>query len=164
MSRMTIPWKPTKLGNPDAKPDGILDRFPGTYGTDVTLECTEFTCRCPVTKQPDWATITVHYVVNQRIVESKSVKLFLETYRDTGIFHEHLAWELLEAFVAALDPLSCTVIVRFNSRGGIAITAKASYQPTGHSRLRRARAPSCRVLRKGDPLFDKLPKYKKVPV
>jgi len=117
----------TKLGNPDAKLDKVLETFPGTHGTEVTLECTEFTCRCPVTNQPDWATITINYVVQAKVVESKSVKLFLETYRDTGIFHEHLAWELLDTFVEALDPLFCSVVVRFNTRGGIAITAKAFF-------------------------------------
>jgi len=118
----------TKLGNPDAEPGEELEVFPGTKGTKVTLKCTEFTCRCPVTNQPDWSTIVVHYVARWKIVESKSVKLFLETYRDKGVFHEHLVWELLDVFVEALDPLSCTVSVKFNSRGGIAITAQASYK------------------------------------
>jgi len=128
MSNWTNPDSITKLGNLDAKPDKVLETFPGTWGTEVTLECTEFTCRCPVTNQPDWATITVHYVVQAKVVESKSVKLFLETYRDTGIFHEHLVWELLDAFADALDPLSCSVVARFNTRGGIAITAEAYFE------------------------------------
>lgn len=120
----------TKLGNPNAKPDKVLETFPGTYGTEVTLCCTEFTCRCPVTNQPDWATIIIHYIVQRDVVESKSVKLFLETFRDTGVFHECLVWDLLDAFVYVLHPLSCSVTVKFNSRGGIAITAKASYEST----------------------------------
>ena len=97
----------------------------------VKMHCHEFTCRCPVTRQPDWAQITIDYVPNQWIVESKSLKLYLETFREEGIFHEHLAQVLLDAFVAAARPLSCSVTVSFNVRGGIAITATASYEQEG---------------------------------
>lgn len=133
MARMTIPWglspeRLTKLGH-DASPSKDLERFPCTQkGIVVTLDCTEFTCRCPVTNQPDWAQIVITYVADRWIVESKSVKLYLETFRDEGIFHEHLAVVVLDDFVDTLDPLSCIVTVHFNTRGGIAITAKASYE------------------------------------
>lgn len=119
-----------KLGDKDAQVDGVLEWFP--IGADqppleITLECTEFTCRCPVTGQPDWATIVIEYVPHLRIVESKSLKMYLESFRDTGIFHEHLAIRILEDLVSALKPQKCTVTVRFNTRGGIAISAKAKY-------------------------------------
>lgn len=97
----------------------------------VKMHCHEFTCRCPVTRQPDWAQITIDYVPNEWIVESKSLKLYLETFREEGIFHEHLAQVLLDDFVAAARPLSCSVTVSFNVRGGIAITATASYEREG---------------------------------
>jgi 7-cyano-7-deazaguanine reductase len=93
----------------------------------VTLHCSEFTCCCPLTKQPDWATIDIEYVPDGKIAESKSVKLYLETFRDRGIFHEHLAKVLCDDFVEALAPLSCTVVVHFNVRGGIAIDAEQVY-------------------------------------
>ncbi len=93
----------------------------------VKMHGTEFTCRCPVTGQPDWAQITIEYVPDQSIVESKSLKLYLETFRDEGIFHEHLAQVLLDDVVAAARPLSCAVTVNFNVRGGIAISATATY-------------------------------------
>jgi len=120
----------TKLGNKDAQADGVLEWFPLRdlrAPLDVTLECTEFTCRCPVTNQPDWATIVIEYKPRSRIIESKSVKLYLETYREVGVFHEHLAAQILDDFVKVLEPYRCSVTVYFNSRGGIAISATASY-------------------------------------
>jgi 7-cyano-7-deazaguanine reductase len=118
----------TKLGNPEARPDRQLEVFETRDpALRVTLDCAEFTCRCPITGQPDWATITISYVPGGRIVESKSVKLYLETFREEGIFHEHLATTIRDDFVAALDPRSLEVTVHFNSRGGIAISAQSSY-------------------------------------
>jgi 7-cyano-7-deazaguanine reductase len=121
----------TKLGNPDARADRSLEVFETADQTlRVVLECAEFTCRCPLTNQPDWATITIAYTPRSRIVESKSVKLYLETFREQGIFNEHLATTIRDDFVAALDPLSLDVTANFNSRGGIAISATSSYDAT----------------------------------
>ena len=120
----------TKLGNPDAQVDGVLETIEMPYlhkVGEVHLHCTEFTCRCPITNQPDWAVIDIHYGPDTRIVESKSVKMYLETWRDKGVFHELLAQHLLNAFVTVLEPIWLEVIVRFNTRGGIAITASASW-------------------------------------
>jgi len=117
------------LGKPDAQPSRELDTFEN-LAKDITvvLHCQEFTCRCPVTGQPDWATIDIEYRPDKRIVESKSVKLYLETYREQGIFHEHLAQQILDDFVRALDPLECQVTVHFNVRGGIAIDATTKHR------------------------------------
>jgi len=117
------------LGKPDAKPSRELDTFEN-IAKDITvvLHCHEFTCRCPITGEPDWATIDIEYKPDKRIVESKSVKLYLETYREEGIFHEHLAQQILDDFVRALDPLECQVTVRFNVRGGISIDATTRYR------------------------------------
>lgn len=120
----------TKLGQ-KATPDRNLEVFPSRSrpgALTVTLHCTEFTCRCPVTAQPDWAQIDIEYVPDQSVVESKSLKLYLETFREQGIFHEHLAQVVLDDLVAAARPLSGTVTVRFNVRGGIAIAAAATYR------------------------------------
>lgn len=118
----------TKLGNKGAEVDGVLEYFPlkeDSAGLTVTLECTEFTCRCPVTNQPDWATIVIKYRPTSKVVESKSLKMYLETFREVGIFHEHLAQKILKDLVTILDPWWCSVTVHFNTRGGIAISATA---------------------------------------
>lgn len=118
----------TKLGNPDAKSDRAIEAFPIDDPTQViTLDCAEFTCRCPITGQPDWATISISYRPCTLAVETKSLKLYLETFREEGIFHEHLATRMRDDLVAALQPVSLTVTVRFNARGGIAVTASSSY-------------------------------------
>jgi 7-cyano-7-deazaguanine reductase len=118
----------TKLGNPDARADRRLEAFETADTTlQVVLHCREFTCRCPITGQPDWAEITISYRPKAKIVESKSVKLYLETFREEGIFHEHLATTIRDDFVAALDPRSLDVTVMFSQRGGIAIDATSSY-------------------------------------
>jgi len=105
-----------------------LETFPN-LADDITVHlwCTEFTCRCPVTHQPDWATIDITYRAGKKVLESKSMKLYLETYREEGIFHEHLAKKILDDLVAALEPLECFVTVNFHVRGGIAIDATAHY-------------------------------------
>ncbi len=118
----------TKLGNPDAAADRRLEAFPiADRSQTITLECAEFTCRCPITGQPDWAHITVEYRPDEWAVETKSVKLYLETFREEGIFHEHLATVIRDDFVAALKPRELSVTVNFNSRGGIALRAVSRY-------------------------------------
>lgn len=114
----------TKLGKV-SKPSRTLETFPSHGGKqmEVTLHCTEFTCVCPLTGQPDYAEIEITYVPGNFIVESKSMKLYLETFRDVGIFHEHLARDIGEDFVKFVKPTSVSVTVRFNVRGGIAIDA-----------------------------------------
>lgn len=108
---------------------GGLETFPSHSlpgNLTVTLCCTEFTCRCPVTGQPDWADIIITYTANRKIVESKSVKLYMEQFREKGIFHEHLAKLICDDFQKILDPLKISVSVEFNIRGGISITATES--------------------------------------
>jgi 7-cyano-7-deazaguanine reductase len=118
----------TKLGDPEARADRRLEAFDTEDRTlEVVLHCREFTCRCPITGQPDWAEITIAYRPAAKIVEGKSVKLYLETFREEGIFHEHLATTIRDDFVAALSPQSLQVTVSFNQRGGIAIDATSSY-------------------------------------
>lgn len=114
----------SKLGA-SAKPERILEVFPNHAGSGmtVTLNCAEFTCRCPQTGQPDYATIVITYVPDKWVVESKSMKLYLETYRDEGVFHEHLAVDIANDFIKFVKPKSVNVTVNFNVRGGIAISA-----------------------------------------
>jgi 7-cyano-7-deazaguanine reductase len=118
----------TKLGNPEARADRALEAFTIEDTTqEITLTCSEFTCRCPLTGQPDWARIVIDYRPDGLALETKSLKLYLETFREEGIFHEHLATTIRDDFVAALDPESLQVTVSFNQRGGIAIDATSSY-------------------------------------
>ncbi|MEZ4668246.1 MAG: preQ(1) synthase [Anaerolineae bacterium] len=120
----------TLLGHEVKQPVRQLETFPnqhpGRHYT-VTLECPEFTCVCPMTGQPDFATITIRYVPDQRIVESKSLKLYLWSYRNEGVFHEHVTNRILDDLVEALDPIECHVTGAFAVRGGIALTVDAHH-------------------------------------
>jgi 7-cyano-7-deazaguanine reductase len=120
----------TKLGNPDAAADGALEAFDvDDTALEIVLDCSEFTCRCPVTAQPDWATIEIRYRPGPRVVETKSLKLYLETFREVGIFHEHAARRIRDDLVTLLEPAALAVTMRFNRRGGIAVAATSSYPP-----------------------------------
>lgn len=114
----------TKLGK-KASASRTLEVFPNYAPGQITvnLHCKEFTCLCPMTHQPDFATIDIAYVPDKLVVESKSVKLYMETFRNEGIFHEHLAVDIAKDFIQFLNPISIDVVVRFNVRGGIAIDA-----------------------------------------
>jgi 7-cyano-7-deazaguanine reductase len=119
----------TKLGNVNAKAERTLEVFPNHAPgkITVTLNCKEFTSFCPVTHQPDYAQIDIIYVPDKFVVESKSLKLYLETYRNEGVFHEHLAVDIAQDFIKYIKPLSVTVIAHFNVRGGIAISAEYTW-------------------------------------
>ncbi len=93
----------------------------------VTLKTDEFTCLCPATGQPDFARLTIEYVPDRKIVESKSLKLYLWSFRNQGIFNEHLANVILDDLVAALSPKWCRVSADFAVRGGIAISVQAEH-------------------------------------
>lgn len=118
------------LGNTQNKPQSTLETFPNrnpgrAYVVELTTD--EFTCLCPATGQPDFARITVRYVPGPRIVESKSLKLYFWSYRNQGVFHEHVTNKVLDDLVAALEPTWCEVIGEFGVRGGIAITVRAEH-------------------------------------
>ena len=93
----------------------------------VTLTTDEFTCVCPKTGQPDFAAITVTYIPNKSIVESKSLKLYFQTYRNKGVFHEHVTNLILDDIVNVIKPKWCQVVAEFGIRGGIAITVDAEF-------------------------------------
>lgn len=119
----------TLLGR-EAKPSKRLETFPNHHPDRryvVRLETDEFTCLCPATGQPDFANILVEYIPNQKIIESKSFKLYLWSYRNEGVFHEHVINKILEDLVAALEPHWCRVIGAFQIRGGINITVEAEH-------------------------------------
>lgn len=93
----------------------------------VHLETNEFTCICPKTGLPDFATIYVDYKPDKLCVELKSFKLYLHTFRNIGIFHEHVANRILDDFVAASKPRSARIRTEFNPRGGIETTVEREY-------------------------------------
>jgi 7-cyano-7-deazaguanine reductase len=86
---------------------------------EIRMECPEFTCLCPMTSQPDFATIRVSYVPDQLCVELKSLKLYLWSYRSEGAFHEAVTNRILDDLVAAIKPRRITVEGDFMVRGGI---------------------------------------------
>ena len=120
----------TQLGHKTRAPSRALETFPNRApGRDyvVSLSTDEFTCLCPVTGQPDFATIRVQYVPDKKIVESKSLKLYFWSFRGEGVFHEHVTNRILDDLVAALSPRWCRVTGRFAVRGGIGIRVIAEH-------------------------------------
>jgi 7-cyano-7-deazaguanine reductase len=107
------------------RPSKQLETFPNPRpGREYVIhfECPEFTCLCPMTGQPDFATITIEYVPDERCVELKSLKLYLWSYRDEGAFHEAVTNQICDDLVAALAPRKITVNGKFLVRGGITTT------------------------------------------
>src|SRR6266508_1254231 len=86
---------------------------------EISMECPEFTCVCPRTGQPDFATIRINYVPDKLCVELKSLKLYLWSYRDEGAFHEAVTNRILDDLALAMQPRRLQVIGDFNVRGGI---------------------------------------------
>ena len=108
-----------------------LDTFPYEFvGREIKInfEIPEFTAICPFSDFPDFATIRLEYVPNQRCVELRSLKLYINSFRQIKIFHEHVINVILEDFVAACDPLSVELEGDFNIRGNIKTIVKASYR------------------------------------
>jgi 7-cyano-7-deazaguanine reductase len=107
------------------RPTKQLDTFPNPRpGREyhIEFECPEFTCLCPMTGQPDFATILIDYVPGELCVELKSLKLYLWSFRDEGAFHEAVTNWICDDLVAAITPRSITVVGTFRVRGGITTT------------------------------------------
>lgn len=94
---------------------------------EVRCECPELTCLCPRTGQPDFATVTITYVPDISIVELKSLKGYLWSFRDEGHFHEDVTNRILDDLVAAISPRAITVQTHWNVRGGISTTVTARH-------------------------------------
>lgn len=93
----------------------------------IDFEIPEFTAICPFSDFPDFATIKLKYVPNERCIELKSLKLYINSFREVKIFHEHLINVILEDFVLACDPLKVEMEGDFNVRGNIKTVVRASY-------------------------------------
>jgi 7-cyano-7-deazaguanine reductase len=100
---------------------------------DYTIRMTlpEFTCLCPKTGQPDFATLKLEYVPDERCVELKSLKLYIVSFRDRGAFHEAVTNEILRELVAVTGPRFLRLSAEFNVRGGIYTTVVAEHRKAG---------------------------------
>lgn len=112
----------------------LLETFPNPKPQrDYTIEhrFPEFTSVCPITGQPDFARMTVRYVADQKCIELKSLKFYMNAYRNEGIFYEAITNKILDDLVAVCEPRSMTVISEWNPRGGFTSTITASYEKDG---------------------------------
>lgn len=115
---------------PASPAEARLETFDNLYADRdyvIEFDCPEYTSLCPVTGQPDFGRIVLRYVPDKQCIESKSLKLYLYSFRNTGTFHEEAVNTILDAVVAACAPRRAEVIGRFRPRGGIAINVKAAY-------------------------------------
>jgi 7-cyano-7-deazaguanine reductase len=113
------------------KPSKQLETFPNPNPErdyEISFECPEFTCLCPMTGQPDFATLHIQYVPDRRCVELKSLKLYLWSFRNEGNFHEAVTNRILDDLVKAIRPRRMTVVGDFYVRGGIHTVVTASHE------------------------------------
>lgn len=132
---------PTNLQNLDIRPTPReemtlypLDTFPYDYvGREIWVEfdIPEFTAICPFSDFPDFAIIRLKYMPNERCIELKSLKLYINSFREVKIFHEHVINLILEDFVKACDPLKVEIEGDFHVRGNIKTVVRASYNRDG---------------------------------
>ena len=108
----------------------ILETFPNRYPQRdywIRFDCAEFTSVCPVTGQPDFARIRIEYIPGERCVETKSLKFYLASFRNTQAFNEEISNRILEDLVRACDPRRMIVHGEFSARGGISVTVDAAH-------------------------------------
>ncbi len=109
----------------------VLETFDNQHpGRDYTIEivCPEFTSVCPKTGQPDFGTLTITYTPEAKCVELKSLKFYLQRFRNEGIFYEHVTNRILDDLVAATEPRRMTLVAAFTARGGITTTVTARFE------------------------------------
>ncbi len=137
----------TLLGNTGVKypteyDPGILETFDNKHPDNeylVTFTCPEFTSLCPKTGQPDFAKIIINYIPRQKMVESKSLKLYLFSFRNHGDFHEDCVNIIMKDLVRLMEPRYLEVIGLFTPRGGISIYPFANYADNEHKEMARQR-------------------------
>jgi 7-cyano-7-deazaguanine reductase len=105
----------------------FANQFPDRAYT-IEIVCPEFTSVCPKTGQPDFGTLTITYVPAAQCVELKSLKLYLQQFRNEGIFYEHATNRILDDLVAMIQPRSITLRAAFTARGGITTTVTATFE------------------------------------
>ncbi|MCQ2289529.1 MAG: preQ(1) synthase [Muribaculaceae bacterium] len=135
------------LGNQGTKYDytynpTILEAFDNKHPENeyiVRLDCPEFTSLCPVTGQPDFGHIIINYIPRTRMVESKSLKLYLFSFRNRGDFHEDCVNIIMKDLIKLMDPKYIEVIGLFNPRGGIAIKPFVNFGDSEHQEMVKSR-------------------------
>jgi 7-cyano-7-deazaguanine reductase len=123
------------MTTPTAPSRDQLEVFPNQFpGRDYLIEivCPEFTSVCPKTGQPDFGTLTFRYVPDAHIVELKSLKVYLQSFRNEGIFYEHVTNRILDDLAAVLRPRRITLEARFTPRGGISSRIVVSHPAGRH--------------------------------
>ena len=128
VNQQNLEIRPTPRGKMQLYP---LDTFPYEYSGHeiwVEFEMPEFTAICPFSDFPDFAVLRLKYVPNERCIELKSLKLYINSFREVKIFHEHVVNVILEDFVQACDPLRVELEGDFHVRGNIKTVVRASYQ------------------------------------
>jgi 7-cyano-7-deazaguanine reductase len=126
------------------RPSRSLETFANPHsGRDYTIRIRipEFTCLCPKTGQPDFATLHLEYVPDRRCVELKALKLYVWSYRDLGAFHEDVTNRIVSDLVAALKPRFLRLTAEFNVRGGIYTTVVAEHRKRGWTAPEKVRLP-----------------------
>jgi 7-cyano-7-deazaguanine reductase len=109
----------------------VLETFPNQFpGRDYTIEirCPEFTSVCPKTGQPDFGVLVFTYTPEAKCVELKSLKLYLQKFRNEGIYYEHVTNRILDDLVAVVEPRRMTLVAAFTPRGGITTNVTATYE------------------------------------
>ena len=129
-----LTWLKRSRARAPAGPRGsILEGFRNPSPTrpyHIRFDCPEFTSLCPITGQPDFGHLRIDYVPDRWCIESKSLKLYLFSFRNRGAFHEAVVNRILDDVVAAIRPKSAVIVGEFRPRGGIAITVEARH-PAG---------------------------------
>jgi len=123
------------IENPDIVDTGILDpidySYKGKREIDILIEQPEFTSVCPMTGLPDFGSIIIRYRPAAKIIELKSLKLYLLQYRNVGIFYEHVVNHILDNLVTVIEPVRMEVTGKFSARGGMTSTVTALYEAKG---------------------------------
>jgi 7-cyano-7-deazaguanine reductase len=115
-------------------PTKTLESFPNPAPTrdyQIHMEIPEFTCLCPKTGQPDFATLILDYIPDQKCVELKSLKLYIWSFRDEGAFHEAVANRIVDDLVTILKPRYLRLAAKFNVRGGIFTNVVVDHRKAG---------------------------------
>jgi 7-cyano-7-deazaguanine reductase len=126
------------------QPSQDLETFPNPHpGRDysIRIRIPEFTCLCPKTGQPDFATLKLDYVPDFTCVELKSLKLYIWSFRDQGAFHEDVTNRILDRLVAVCQPRFMRLRAKFNVRGGIYTTVVAEHRAPGWQPATRVEVP-----------------------
>jgi len=114
----------------------VLETFENPFPErDYSIEtvCPEFTSMCPKTGQPDFATLTLTYIPDQKCYELKSLKLYLQQFRDYGAFYERVTNQIFEDLIAVTQPREMKLVADFTPRGGIRTTVSVAYQAPGRA-------------------------------